>query len=83
MSQSITTTIRWDENELNDIKKAAKNIGLPTSLFVKSIVLSNVRFGSVISHPFQKAFQEIQQGEFDVFDSPQSCIEDLRGHIQS
>ena len=43
MTNTITTTIRWNATELDDIKKAAKCVGLPTSLFVKSIALAQVR----------------------------------------
>lgn len=37
---TVATTVRWDTTELADIKAAAKRVGLPVSLFVKSIALS-------------------------------------------
>ena len=36
---TITTTIRWQPDELARIKVMARRIGLPVALFIKSLVL--------------------------------------------
>jgi len=38
----ITTTIRWQADELARVKAAAKKIGLPVALFIKSLALGKV-----------------------------------------
>lgn len=79
---TITTTIRWDENELNRVKKEAKKVGLPVALFVKSTVLKELKKEEAIYSPklikaIRKAEAEIARGEYDEFDSVEEFMEDM------
>lgn len=84
--QTIATTIRWENQELNDIKRAAKLVGLPVALFVKSIALSRIRGAEEIYNPVLKrelllAEEEIENGEFDIFNSKEELIADLKSKL--
>lgn len=81
---TITTTIRWDIEELNDIKKAAKEIGLPVALYVKSASLKKARTTNreSLAEILKRADEEIAAGEYEVFDSSEEFLKDLRRHMK-
>lgn len=83
----ITTTIRWESGDLNDVKKAAKRVGLPVALYVKSIVLTRIRDAEEqpsidLVKQILQAKQDLANGDFEVFENPQDLIEDLQAKIK-
>lgn len=82
---TMTTTIRWAADELNDIKAAAQQLGLPVALFLKSLALSKVRQAEHISPHAQKqilqAEEEIKRGDVDTFESTEDFLSDLTSHV--
>lgn len=83
MANKITTTIRWDGEDLNDVKVAAKRVGLPVSLYVKSIVLSKVRglTNSVMTDQILRAKQDLKNGDYDVFNDAGSFLDEMNTHL--
>jgi hypothetical protein len=81
---TITTTIRWDAEELDDVKKAAKEVGLPVALYVKSEALKRARIQdqSALAKALVEAHEDLRGGRYDVFDSPKELLEDLRLHMK-
>ncbi len=84
--QTITTTIRWENQELNDIKKAAHLVGLPVSLFLKSIALARIRgveeiYDPILQRELLLADEEIENGEFDIFNSKEELIANLKSKL--
>jgi len=82
----ITTTIRWDQDDLSAVKKAAKKIGLPVSLFVKSLVLTKINETNYQPTPkllsdLLSAKQDLENGDFEIFESPEDFLKDLNSKI--
>lgn len=83
---TITTTIRWDAEELNDIKQAAKGVGLPVALYVKSEALKkarNLENQSGLAKALEEAREDLKSGQYDTFDSPEELLADLRRHLKN
>lgn len=86
MNSTITTTIRWDPEELNDIKKAAKRIGLPVALYVKSLVLAKTRhvqdfYDIALQSEILLAKKEAKEGHVDTFNSKEDLLDDLKSNM--
>lgn len=87
MDSTITTTIRWSKSELDDVKKASKDVGLPVSLFIKSLALSKVRS---LSLPYDNnlvkelllAQKDLKERNIDVFHSKEDLINDLKSNLK-
>jgi len=86
MSATVLTTIRWEEVEIQDIKTAAKQVGLPVSLFIKTIALSKVRncenLSPTLTNNLLKAKQEIENNEFESFSSAEDFLKNLKTRIK-
>ena len=88
MASTITTTIRWEPEELADVKSEAKRIGLPVALFIKSLALKKVRgIIEVDASPelikeLEEAEKEIENGEYETFDSMEELLDDLSKYIK-
>jgi hypothetical protein len=86
MSNAITTTIRWNQDELEDVKKSARLVGLPTSLFLKSIVLEKVRnqdekYSPNLTKKILLTKEEAEKGDVDIFNSKEEFLNDLKLHM--
>lgn len=82
----VTTTIRWEDKELNDVKQAAKRVGLPVALFVKSLALAKIRYAENMFDPVLKrelllAKQESE--DVDTFMSAEDFLTDLKAHSKN
>jgi|GEM_PF-4382095 len=87
MATPITTTIRWNHSELEDIKQAADQVGLPVALFLKSLALSRIRlqrdlYSPELTQEILIAKKQAERGEVETFTSAKSFLKDLRKHAK-
>lgn len=87
MGNKITTTIRWDGKDLDEVKDFAKQLGLPVSLLVKSLVLARVRkidgfYDTVLKRELLAAKKEAELGNVDIFNDKQSLLADLNSKMK-
>lgn len=83
MSSNVTTSIRWQTDELADVREAASQLGLPVSLFVKAIALSQVRnveipFNASLKDKILEAKQEADRGFLKPY-TKSSFLKELKG----